>query len=95
MNISTITAKVLSNKHTTGAAVLYAAAKWGCPTLAIWWPSHKAQIDTSANILEGAAVFYMGLSAGDAQKSATKEDLEQTKKEIDTAFVKKSDIPQS
>jgi peptidoglycan/LPS O-acetylase OafA/YrhL len=38
------------------------------------------------------------VAAGDAGKSATKEDLQQVKQEVkqesETAFVKKSDIPQ-
>lgn len=77
--------KALQNRHTTGAAIVYAAAKWGCPLMATWWPAHKSQLEATANILEGAAVFYGFASAGDAGKSVTKE-------EADTTFLKKSDV---
>ncbi len=77
MNLTLIqlASKALQNKHTTGAAVVYALAKWGCPLVSTWWPSHKAQLETTAGILEGAAVFYGFAAAGDASKSATKDDV--------------------
>ena len=73
-----------SNKHTSGAALLYAAAKFGCPMAAVWFPAHKPQIDATANLLEGAAVAYGLFAAGDATKSLTKQ-------EADTSFVRKDD----
>lgn len=66
-----LASKALQNKHTTGAAIIYAVAKWGCPLLATWWPSHKTQLETSASILEGAAVFYGFAAAGDAGAKPT------------------------
>lgn len=82
--ISTLS-KIAQNKHTSGAAVAYALAKWGCPILSAWWPTHKAALDTTAGYLEGAAVFYGFAAAGDSAKSVTKD-------EADTNFVKKSDL---
>ena len=65
-----LASKALQNKHTTGAAIAYAVAQWGCPLLSTWWPSHKNQIDASADILKGAAVFYGFAAAGDGSQSA-------------------------
>lgn len=74
--LPSLLSKALQNKHTTAAGALYALAKWGCPILSIWWPSHKAQIDSTSGYLEGAAVAYGFLTAGDAGKSASKDDLQ-------------------
>lgn len=68
---------LVQNKYTTLAAVAYAAGAWGCPIAATWWPAHKAQFDTTAEILKGAAVVAGFGAAGDAAKS--KEAHEETK----------------
>lgn len=61
--------KALNNKHTSGAALVYVAAKYGCPILAAWWPTKRAAIEVTAGYLEGLAVFYGFISAGDAGAS--------------------------
>lgn len=68
--MNTIIAKLLANKHTTAGGICYAVAKLGVPFLVIWWPSHQAQLEKTATLLEGASVLYMGLMAGDAKQSA-------------------------
>lgn len=95
-----LASKALQNKHTTGAAVAYALAQWGCPLLSTWWPSHKAQIDGSSEILKGAAVFYGFAAAGDGAKSAqaheeTLSELANIKTAIrtgDTSMITKSEV---
>lgn len=66
----------LANKHTTGAGVAYAVAKFGLPVLQSWFPGHESAFKTTAESLEGFAVFYGLASAGDAQKSLTKDEAE-------------------
>lgn len=55
------------NKHTSGAAIVYA----GVVTLnrlgAIWFPQHKEQFEATAEVLKGAALGYGLLMAGDAK----------------------------
>lgn len=82
--ITQFVTNALSNKHTTIAAAIYAAGKWGCKLVGIWWPGHQAQLDSTADLLETVGVFYLGAAAGDAQKSLQKE-------EADTTFVKKTE----
>lgn len=71
-----------TNKHTSVAAIIYAGAKWGCPILGTWWPSKKSQLDATAQILEGLAVFYGFAAAGDGAASLSKQ-------EADTSFIRK------
>jgi len=51
--------------------VLYGFGKWGCPCLAAWFPRYKSQLETTAQVLEGAAVFYGFAAAGDAKAGNT------------------------
>jgi hypothetical protein len=76
------------NKHTSGAALAYFAAKVLLPILAIWFPDHQAQIQQTAAVVEGGSVAYGLLMAGDATKSATKDDVKQLA--ADTANAVKS-----
>lgn len=87
-----IAQKALQNKHTTGAAVVYAVAKWGCPLVETWWPSHKAQLEATANILEGAAVFYGFAAAGDSTVSATKKEVAAAIDTGDTSQLKRNPV---
>ena len=57
---------VWKNKHTNIAGLVYALAKFGVPFLKIWFPNRVAQLDQTANTLEGFAVFYGLAMAGDA-----------------------------
>lgn len=63
---------LLANKHTSAAGAIYLIAKVICPILAVWFPVHKAQLDQSSNLVEGFAVTYGLLFAGDASQG-TKE----------------------
>jgi hypothetical protein len=62
---------LLANKHTTGAAVVYAL----CELLTIWAPDYKAQLDQTKNW----ALVYGLLLAGDSKpiNGHTYEDKEQ------------------
>lgn len=64
--INAFVLKLVQNKHTSGAALVYVAAKYLCPILAAWFPSKKPALESTANYLEGLAVFYGFVMAGDA-----------------------------
>jgi hypothetical protein len=64
---------LLSNKHTSGAAIVYFIAKIVAELGAVWFPAHKAQFDSTTNVIEAAAVGWGLLSAGDAKQSAPAE----------------------
>ncbi len=74
--MTALLSNILANKHTTGAGIAYAIAKFGCPLLGVWWPGHDAQLKATEDTLEGLAVFYGLAAAGDAGKSVTKEEAE-------------------
>lgn len=60
----------LSNKHTSLAAVVYFIAKAIAQFGPIWFPSHAQQFKDSLPLVEGLAVSYGLLMAGDASQSA-------------------------
>lgn len=61
-----IVSRVLTNKHTSGAAIVYLAAKYGAKLGAIWLPQHKDQFDQTADLIESFAVGYGLIMAGDS-----------------------------
>jgi hypothetical protein len=100
--ILSLMVKALQNKHTSAAAFLYAIAKWGAPIASTWFPLHKSQIESTAQVLEGAAVFYGFAAAGDGAKSATKQDVSNLAQSVvtavktgDTTPITKSEIPKT
>lgn len=90
--VLSLLARAAKNKHTSGAALVYGFAKLGMPILTVWFPAYKSKIDATASALEGLAVSWGFLTAGDAQKSVSQEDLDATKKEFDTKLFTKSDV---
>lgn len=67
MNPATsIITKAFQNKHTSGAAIVYAVAAFGLPVIDTWFPGHTAQLDSTRRTLEALAVFYGFVAAGDA-----------------------------
>lgn len=82
--IANLITSLATNKHTSGAALIYAASKFGCPLASTWFPGHKTQIEATAEILQGLSVFYGLAAAGDASKSLTKE-------QADTQFIKRDE----
>ncbi len=58
--------RTVQNKHTSIAAAVYVAAKYGAKLGAVWFPHHASQFDQTADLLESAAVGYGLLMAGDA-----------------------------
>lgn len=57
----------LANKHTTLAAAAYLLAKTGALLGGIWIPAHKEQFESTASVIESAAVAWGFLKAGDAK----------------------------
>lgn len=84
---------LLANKHTTGAGLAFAVIKGGKHIAMSWWPHKADQIRTTADILEGIAGVYLGVSAGDAVQSASKKDVAQAVSTGNTDFLKQPDIP--
>jgi hypothetical protein len=64
---------LLSNKHTSIAALIYVAFKFGSEIAAAWDTVHADKWRTTANIVEAGAVAYGLLAAGDAKQSAPAE----------------------
>jgi hypothetical protein len=75
-------ALALKNPHTSVAALAFAFVKVGSRIAEAWCPQYKSPIETTADALEGLAVLYLGLAAGDASQGLSKS-------EADTTFVKK------
>jgi len=65
----------LKNKHTSGAALVFAVLKVGAGIAATWYPAHDKQIRDTADLLEGVAVLYLGAAAGDAAQSTKQVDV--------------------
>ena len=70
----------LQNKHTTGAGIAYLLLKTLMQLAMIWFPDQHDKLTTTAEILEGAAVAYGLVAAGDASKgkAQVKELAQQT-----------------
>lgn len=62
------------NPHTSIAGGVYLFAKVGAELGAVWFPAHAGQFKTTADIVEGAAVTYGLLAAGDASSGLPKPD---------------------
>jgi len=95
-SIFTLASRMLANKHTSAAAIIYALAKWGCPFLSVWFPELKPKLDSSAQVLEGAAVFYGFAAAGDSATSAqahaeSQADIKGLQTQVDTNEAKAVD----
>lgn len=67
---------LLANKHTTGAAVLYAV----CELATIWFPAYKPQLDAT----KSWALVYGLLLAGDS-KPINGNNNDETKVNITTS----------
>ena len=63
---------LLSNPHTSISALVYVGAKCGAQLGAIWFPAHAAQFQSTADVVEAAAVAYGLAAAGDASNSTPK-----------------------
>lgn len=66
----TILSRSLANKHTSSAALVYFLAKGAAQFGPIWFPTHAQQFKDSLPVIEGLAVSYGLLMAGDAKQSA-------------------------
>lgn len=73
--MKSIIARALDNKHTSGAALIYVAAKFGAELGAIWFPAHKDQFTATSNAIEACAVGWGLLMAGDAKDNPPDKPL--------------------
>ncbi len=71
---------LINNPHTSGSALVFGLLKLG----GIIWPAKKPVLDEIA----AGAVIYLGISAGDASKSATKQEVARAVETQDTSFLK-------
>lgn len=65
--------RMLANPHTSISAIVYVVAKLAAQFGEVWIPGHAQQFKASADIIESAAVLWLGLSAGDAAASQPKK----------------------
>lgn len=75
---------LLTNKHTSGAAGVYALVAVLGHIANIWFPAHTPQVDSTIQVVKEACIGWGMLMAGDA--SAGKKDNEQLKSEVKTAI---------
>lgn len=102
MNMSILTT-IAANKHTSGAALAFAAIKIGGRIWAHWAPQHSEDIKFTTDCLESFAVLYLGAAAGDAVKSASKDDVKDVADQVqatkdavitgDTSMIAKASLP--
>jgi len=74
----------LQNKHTSIAGVVYLALKTFVQLMVVWWPDQKDKLETTGSILEGAAVAYGLIAAGDASRG--KQQLGELQDKVATAI---------
>ncbi|MBU6390612.1 hypothetical protein KGQ31_03645 [Patescibacteria group bacterium] len=66
--------RVISNKHTSGAAIVYCSAKFTVKLGAIWFPHYTEQFQQTADLIESAAVGYGLIMAGDSKPQTQNEN---------------------
>lgn len=59
--------RLLANKHTSGAAIVYIVANGIAKLGAIWFPTYKDQFDATTQFIENSAVAYGLIMAGDSK----------------------------
>lgn len=59
---------LLANKHTSGAALVYALASGLGHVAGVWFPEHKAQLEETIQTIKELCITYGLVSAGDASK---------------------------
>jgi len=62
---------ILTNKHTSGAAVLYGLAAAVGHIADVWFPEHSSQTYKTVLIVKELAIGWMGFGAGDAKTVKT------------------------
>lgn len=74
---------LLANPHTRYAALAYVVCKYGLQIMEIWFQSYSQNLRATADIIEGAAIFY-GLTAAGAGNPPLKEvDADLKAKKVD------------
>lgn len=66
---------LLSNKHTSGSALVFAFGAGLSQIGPIWFPAYTNQFSATGKFLQDIAFVYGMLMAGDASQSVTKDDL--------------------
>lgn len=82
MNFQTL----LQNKHTTIAGAVYIGSKLVAQLVNVWCPGHEVQVKSSLDVIEGAAVTWGLIMAGDAKQGQKQTDAlsNQVKSAIET-----------
>lgn len=62
------------NKHTTGAGAAYLGALAVSHIGAIWFPHHAEQFKQTGDAIQGLAVAYGLIMAGDAKKDVDEDE---------------------
>lgn len=69
--MSQILSKILSNRHTSGAALAYLGIELGQQLACLWFPDHADKIYETARMLSKGVVGYGLIMAGDAKPQAS------------------------
>ena len=100
MNLLGTLQTLATNKHTTGAGLVFIVMRGLASLTTTWFPELQPKVETTMKTLSDLAVFYGLAAAGDAGKSVQgqqlKQDLEvltEAVKTGDTSHLRKSDIP--
>lgn len=62
-----ILSKILSNRHTPGAALAYLGIELGQQLACLWFPAHADKIYETTRMLSKGVVGYGSIMAGDAK----------------------------
>lgn len=67
--VNAFAARIMANKHTTGAAAVFAACIVLTRIGKAWWPEHAQQLDQTLAAIKDGAVMYGFTMAGDSNAS--------------------------
>lgn len=80
-----ILSKLLSNKHTSTAGIVYIGASAMQVLGPVWFPAYEHQFKVTAEWIHGTAALYGFAMAGDASK--TEKDLKAMDAKVDQTAV--------
>src|ERR1700744_5716569 len=60
--------RIMANKHTSGAGLVYIICVFASRLGTIWFPDHKVQFDQTVDLVKEMAVGYGFVMSSDSQK---------------------------
>lgn len=68
--------RAVANKHTSGAAVVFAIGELINRLTAVWLPAYTVQMDSTVKAIQHFAIIYGLIMAGDAGATATPSGIQ-------------------